>query len=141
LHLLENKFLRRTEISVPKSFLKGYARFWMRRFAVTIFALLYVSLIFSLSAQRMNIWATYAGEVIADAAGHQNAPGVGKTPQTDAHVSQTKLVEAQFVMESPRECGDAPPVYLERHIFQSSVGYTSRSMDELFSSRAPPSLS
>src|SRR5215470_8896094 len=100
----------------------------MRRFAVTGFALFYLSLIFLLSAQRVNLWATYEGEVMANPAVHQKAPAVGKTLQTDAHVSQTKLIEAQFVVELPRESSDAPPVYFERHIFQSSVGYISGSM-------------
>src|SRR6478736_5296109 len=112
----------------------------MKRLAVTTFVLLYVALIFSLPAQRTTLWASQVGEVIVNPVSVQGSAVLHKAPRSDEHLSRTKLIEAQFVVESPRESTYAPPDYSEHHVARAILEYHTPAIDGLFLSRAPPSL-
>jgi hypothetical protein len=109
----------------------------MKKFAITTFALLYALLIVSVSAERSNEWAAREAAALTHPGSGQNSPGFSKPQKSDAYLSQTKLVEPEFVVELPREAvaASAPSA---RYTLPSFFEYHSIWSDPPFSSRAPP---
>jgi len=111
----------------------------MKKFAITTFALLYAFLILTVSAARSNEWAAREGAALAQPSSVQHSSGVSKPEKSDTYLSQTKLVEPEFVVELPREAVAAPALSA-RYTLLSSFEYHSIWSDPPFSSRAPPHI-
>src|SRR5215510_5337362 len=103
----------------------------MRRFATTIFAVLYGISLIAVSAERTSEWAARIAPLLA-----RTVPGhslsFGNQPET--HPKQPKLIEPGFVVESPREAVGAatnsrlptPLVYSECHASWTTQTVTPR---------------
>jgi hypothetical protein len=109
----------------------------MKKFAITGFALLYALLILSVSAERSKEWAAREGAALVHPGFGQHSPGFSKAEKSDAYLSQTKLVEPEFVVELPREAV-AVPIPSGRYTLLSSFEYHATWSGPPFSSRAPP---
>jgi hypothetical protein len=110
----------------------------MKKFAITTFAVLYALLILLVSAERSNDWAAREGAALAHPRCGQHSPDLNKTEKSETYLSQTKIVEPEFVVELPREAV-AVPTDFRRHILLSSFEYYETQSGRPFSSRAPPS--
>src|SRR5437763_16026588 len=110
----------------------------MKKFAITAFAVFYGILILSVSAQRSNEWALREAAVLKHASSAQHSHGFAKTEKSETHLSQTKLVETEYVIELPRKV-DAGPTPSAQYILLSSSEYHAASGGQSPSSRAPPS--
>jgi hypothetical protein len=111
----------------------------MKKFAITTFVLLYTGLIFWLPAERTDAWVSHLVSASTNTDSSRHSHGFGKTEKSDAHVSQTKLVETEFVVESPRKA-IAAPVHSELFVWLTSFPYQSKPICSPLSSRAPPVL-
>src|SRR4051794_14255154 len=80
----------------------------MKKFAITAFAMFYGILILSVSTQRSNEWALREAAVLTHASAAQHHQGFTKTEKSDTHLSQTKLVETECVVELPRNEAAGP---------------------------------
>ena len=106
----------------------------MRKFATTIFAVLYGISLIAVSAERTSEWAARIAPLLARTdSGHSLS--LGNQPET--HPKLPKLIEPGFVVESPREAVAAltnsapytPLLYSEYH-----ATWTTQTV----SPRAPP---
>jgi hypothetical protein len=111
----------------------------MRKLAVTAFAVLYGVLITSAAAERFNDWVTREAPGLG--LGH-SVPGPhsacsGKAGKPEPHPGVKRIVQREFVVESPRE-GVGDPTCSQSHTplasSQDHVTWTGQT----FSSRAPP---
>ena len=111
----------------------------MRRFAITSLAVLYAVWILSASAERTSDWAAHEAAALS----HQNSSHpvpVGKQLEKfEPRDLRTKILEPEFVVESPREA-IAMTIHAERHIPLSLFGYCARWSGRPFASRAPPAI-
>jgi hypothetical protein len=106
----------------------------MRRFSITMFSLLYVALVVSASAERSTDWARREVAPFTSANHHS---GFGDVAKPDTHLSQTKIFETGFVVESP-SVDLAAPVSAERHLPTVESQFSSTLRTTRAASRAPP---
>src|SRR5580704_9014845 len=111
----------------------------MRKLAITIFAVLYVVLVITVSVERTNDWAVRQTEAGAHPCLDQHTDGFSKAEKTETHLYQTKLVESYFVVESPREAA-AVSLYCERYTPLSPDEDLAAQSGQQVPSRAPPAL-
>jgi hypothetical protein len=109
----------------------------MRKFAITTFAVLYALLILSVSAERSKDWAAREAAVLAHPCSSQHSPGFRKEEKSETYLSQTKLVEPEFVVELPREAA-AATTPSGRYTLQSVFEFHATWSGTPFASRAPP---
>jgi hypothetical protein len=109
----------------------------MKKFAITTFAVLYALLILSVSAERSSDWAAREAAALAHPRCDQHSPGLNKTEKPETYLSQTKIVEPEFVVELPREAVAVPTDTGRHTLLSSSEDYATPS-GQSFSSRAPP---
>ncbi len=105
----------------------------MRKFAVTAFAILYGVLITSAAAERFNDWAAGLGHSVPGP--HSACSGKAGKPET--HPGLKRIVQREFVVESPRE-GVEVPTCSQRHTLMASSEDHAAWTGQPFSSRAPP---
>jgi len=107
----------------------------MRKFAVTLFAVLYGMFIVSMSAERVSEWAAQApthNHLSPDS----HSPSLGKPGKSETPGTK-RILERPFVMESPLECvGMATDS--SRHVPLPSFEYQAAWNRPTVSSRAPP---
>jgi len=111
----------------------------MRKFAVTAFAVLYGVLITSASAERFNDWVTREAPGLG--LGH-SVPGPhsacsGKAGKPETHPGLKRIIQREFVVESPRETAGVPTCSQGHTLPASSKDHATRT-GQPFSSRAPP---
>jgi len=73
----------------------------MRRFAVTLFAVLYGMYIVSMSAERVSEWAAQEARHTHSSADH-HLPSLGKAEKSETPGNK-RIIERPFVVESPLE--------------------------------------
>ena len=101
----------------------------MRKFAVTTFAILYLMMAMTLSAQHS----------LSHHASGRNSHHLGKAERTDSLLYEKKLLEKQLVAEAPGEAA-APPVRSDQHVALVAAEYQPETSTRPSSSRAPPVL-
>ena len=111
----------------------------MKRFAINTFAVLYAVLMISVSLERSNAWAAREAVAVGQPHSGRHPHGFGKTEKSVTHLSQTKLVETEFVVELPREAA-AVPLHSERLTMYSASEHFFVQSPPTISSRAPPSV-
>jgi hypothetical protein len=111
----------------------------MKRFAVTAFAVLYGVLITSASAERFNDWITREAPELG--LGHSvpspHSACSGKAGKPETHPGLKRIVQREFVVESPREGVEAPTCSQRHTLLASSKDHVTWT-GQPFSSRAPP---
>ena len=111
----------------------------MRKFCIAGFALLYAVLIVSATGARSTEWAVREFGTLAHSSAAQHVPGFSKIDTTDTRLSQTKIFETGFVIESPLE-GLADLAPSETHVSLPFFVFRTAWTGQPFSSRAPPSF-
>jgi len=111
----------------------------MRRFSISGFALLYVVLIVSATGARSSEWVVREFGTLAHPSSGQHSLGVEKLDTSDTRLSQTKIFETGFVIESPLE-GLAALTHSESYIPLPPFVHRTTWSGQAFASRAPPSL-
>lgn len=111
----------------------------MKKVSIAGFALLYVVLIVSGTGAHASEWAVREFGAISDSSTNQHIPGFSKIDTSDGRLSQTKIFETGFVVESPLE-GFSAPTDSKPHVALPTVVYRSTWSGQPFSCRAPPSL-
>jgi len=111
----------------------------MKKFSIAGFALLYVVLIVSATGAHSSEWAVREFGTRSDSFANHHSPEFSKLDRSDTRLSQTKIFETGFVVESPLE-GFAAPADSKPHLALLSVVYRSTWGGRPFSCRAPPSL-
>jgi hypothetical protein len=101
----------------------------MRKFAVTIIAILYLINAVTLSAQHP----------FSHHASGRNTHHLGKAERTDTLLYEKKLIEKQLVADAPHEVA-VPPLTSQRHITLVEFEYQPALYTSPSPSRAPPIL-
>jgi hypothetical protein len=101
----------------------------MRKFAVTTFAILYLLMAVTLSAQHS----------LSHHSAGRNSHHLGKAERTDSLLYEKKLLEKQLVAEVPGEAA-APCLKSDRHVAVVAAEYQPALSTRPSSSRAPPVL-
>src|SRR5438094_20370 len=111
----------------------------MRKFAVTAFAVLYGVLITSASAERFNDWVAREAPGLGHSVPGPHSACSNKTgkSETETHPGLKRIIQREFVVESPRE-GAAAPTCSRRHTPLASPKDHVTWTGQPFSSRAPP---
>ena len=109
----------------------------MKKLGITTLAVLYAVLVFSTSAERTYVWATQAAQNLAHPSGDTHSPELQRATQSDAYISQKKIVETEFVVELPREAVLFQN-HFDRYIPGSSFEYRTSQNGRPSSSRSPP---
>src|SRR5438128_3658307 len=109
----------------------------MRKFAVTAFAVLYGLLITSASAERFNDWVTRELPGLGHSVPGSHSACSGKTGKPETHPGLKRIVQREFVVESPRE-GVEVPICSQRHTLMAFSKDHATWTGQPFSSRAPP---
>jgi len=101
----------------------------MRKFAVTTFAILYLLMAVTLSAQHS----------LSHHAPSRNSHHLGKAERTDSLLYEKKLLEKQLIADAPREAA-APSLRSDRHVALVATEYQPASFTRPSLSRGPPIL-
>jgi hypothetical protein len=109
----------------------------MKKFAIATFAVLYPILVLSVSAERSSDWAAREAAALAQPCSGQHSPGFSMLDKSEKYLSQTRLLEPEFVVELPREAV-AVPTPSGPYTLPSSFEYYATWSSPPFSSRAPP---
>jgi hypothetical protein len=99
----------------------------MRKVAVTTFAILYLLMAVTLSAQHS----------LAHHAPGRNSHHLGKAERTDSLLYEKKLLEKQLIAEAPGEVAP-PPLRADRHVALVATEYQTAPFTRPSPSRAPP---
>ena len=111
---------------------------WMRKFALTAFAILYGILVVSVSVERFTEW------IAQEASGHthfvagQQGPSIGKEEKSQTYDRYRRIIERPFVVESPRESMEVSTSWV-RHVPLPCFQYEAAWNGWTVSPRAPPS--
>ena len=111
----------------------------MRKLAITIFAIMYVVLIITVSVAKTNDWAVRQTEACAHPGLDLHTDGLSKTEKTETHLYQIKLIESYFVVELPREAAGVSQCSARYTPFATCEGQIAQGGQQV-SSRAPPAL-
>jgi len=111
----------------------------MRRFAITTFAVLYAVWILSASAERTGDWAAREAAALSHQDSSYPVPSGGQVDKFEPRDLRTKILEPEFVVESPREA-IVMTMRAERYIPLSLFVHCARWSGRPFASRAPPSI-
>ena len=115
----------------------GRGRDAMRKFAITSFALLWGLLVLATSLGRFNEWVAQEAKGFGQFVSGQHFLSVPKAEKSETHLQYKKIVEREFVVESPQEAVGIPTCSM-RHVslpfFESHAAWNGPPV----SSRAPP---
>jgi hypothetical protein len=109
----------------------------MRKFAITSFAVLYVILVLTASLGRFNDWVAQEVKGLGHFVSGQHFLCVAKAEKSETHLQYKKIVEREFVVESPQEAVGIPTCsmgHIALPCFESHAGWNGPPV----SSRAPP---
>ena len=109
----------------------------MRQFAITTFAVLYVLLVLTASLGRFNEWVAQEVKGLGHFVSGQHYLCVAKAEKSERHLQYKKIVEREFVIESPQEVVGIPTCsmrYIALPCFESQAAWNGPPV----SSRAPP---
>jgi hypothetical protein len=101
----------------------------MRKFAVTTFAVLYLLMAVTLSAQHS----------LSHHSAGRNSHHLGKAERTDSLLYEKKLLEKHLVADAPGEA-IAPPLISDRHVAVVAAEYQPAPSTRPSPSRGPPIL-
>jgi len=109
----------------------------MRKFAVTLFAVLYAMSIVSTSAERFSEWVVREGALLAHSISGNHASDSGEIDKSETVAKQKRIVEPEYVVEPPREAV-VVPIHAARLVVVASTQYRPTWAGQSSPSRAPP---